>query len=190
MNVPVSDISLTLKTNRRFNCCSRKWLISSKYPETALKRKKQTLPIITLYMVYRPVCGVCNYMFHVKVYFLLCAVWTVHHRLCVFSCMVTESNDRMCVLNKPVIVWWACVGMSHSSGVETLLLPDEFPTGAAPPPSSLCSSPSTSAKQNIHSKEWNETEEKSSRDWHVKRRVKEDGLDKSVCEICKDRNLF
>lgn len=78
--------------------------------------------------------------------------------------------------------------MSHSSGVETLLLPDEFPTGAAPPPSSLCSSPSTSAKQN--SKEGDETEEKSSRDWHVKRRVKEDGLDKCVCEICKDSNLF
>lgn len=46
-------------------------------------------------------------------------------------------------------------GMSHSSVVESLLLPDEFPSccftnrGSTSPPSS----PSTSAEQNIHSKE-------------------------------------
>lgn len=52
--------------------------------------------------------------------------------------MVRESNDRMYALNKPVIVWWACTGMSHSSDVEHLLLPDEFPsrcfTNNPPPP--------------------------------------------------------
>lgn len=47
--------------------------------------------------------------------------------------------------------------MSHSSVVESLLLPDEFPSccftnrgSTSPPPPS---SPSTSAEQNIHSKE-------------------------------------
>ncbi len=55
--------------------------------------------------------------------------------------MVTESNDRMYALNKPVIVWRACAGMSHSSDVEPLLLPDEFPSrrftkrgSTSPPP--------------------------------------------------------
>ncbi|TKS68417.1 Carboxypeptidase E [Collichthys lucidus] len=58
--------------------------------------------------------------------------------------MVTQSNDRMYVLNKPVIVQWACAGMSHSSVVEPLLLPDEFPsrcfTNRGSTPTSLSSS--------------------------------------------------
>lgn len=85
--------------------------------------------------------------------------------------MVNESNDRMCVLNKPVIVWWACAGMSHSSDVETLLLPDEFPsrcfTNGGTPSSPVLSPASTSTEPNIQSKKegdetGKETEKKSS----------------------------
>lgn len=64
--------------------------------------------------------------------------------MCAAAHMVTHSADRMDILNKPVIAWWVCAGMSHSSVVEPLLLPDEFPSccltnrgstsSSAPPP--------------------------------------------------------
>lgn len=53
--------------------------------------------------------------------------YSAPHILCFPGHVVTECNDHTYVLNKPAIVWWACTGMSHSSNVESLLLPDEFP---------------------------------------------------------------
>ena len=85
------------------------------------------------------------YVYVIKVYFLLCVVSTAHHGsfVCFVAHMVTESNDRMDVLNKPVIVRWAYAGMSHGSDAEHLLLPDEFPSccftngGSTSPPSAI-----------------------------------------------------
>lgn len=101
-------------------------------------------------------------------------MWSQRHTtgsVCFAAHMVTESNDRMDVLNKPVIVRWAYAGMSHGSVAGHLLLPDEFPsccftnggsTSSSPPSSSPL--PPTTAEQNIHGKkEGDETEREPGR---------------------------
>lgn len=99
-----------------------------------------------------------DYFLCVKVYFSSPGVFVWSERctagfVCFAAHTVTGPNDRAHVLNKPVIVWWACAGMSHSSDVQCpyyyqmSFQAAASPTGVAPPPPF-----SISAEQNIHSK--------------------------------------
>lgn len=140
------------------------------------QEKNKSLPVITVYVVYSLVSWCFNYTYHVclchkGVFSSLCGLdGAPQGSVCFAAHMVTESNDRMDVLNKPVIVRWAYAGMSHGSVVEHLLLPDEFPSccftngGSTSSSPLILASPSTTAELNIHGKkEGDETEREPGR---------------------------